>query len=255
MRRKIKDGETIVVNGITQFGKTTYTARTLSDNQDAQKVFARTATKLNWYVRIADGSGVHTPPYEITFADSTVLGESSIEMPRGGASKFLHVQSFANGADCKYTITVNGIVDIFDPDIQVDNSPDGQLDDEKIKILLNSPPTFQVTWDPQKQDNPITACRGDNVVPFPIPANFLQTIAFQVAGLSDFGVVFTTPHAWASPFDSVDPTVVPKPGDSNTGPVIVMDTSDLGEIFTFHFERAFGAPSPEATIQLVNPGA
>jgi hypothetical protein len=251
MRRHLKDGETIIVNGITQFGKTTYTARTLSDNQDAQKVFAKTGTKLNWYVRILDSSGLHVPPYEITFADSSVLGESSLNVPRGGASKFLHVQSIADGEDCKYTITVNGIVDVFDPDIQVDNSPDGQVDDEKIKILLNSPPTYQVTWDPRNQDNPITAYKGDNVIPFPIEASFLQTIAFQAIGFSDFGVVFTTPHAWASPFDSVDPTVVPKAGDSNTGPVIVMDTSDVGATFTFHFERAFGASSPDATIQLI----
>jgi hypothetical protein len=229
--------ELIVVNVTFKFGIPKYHAFRFSNSQPVDSsISLATGTTVGWYVRVTDSAGSRTPPYQITFSDPSILGVASLEVPSGGASSYLHVLAIEGQA--KYTISIDGITPVFDPDIQVDNSPD--IFREKGKVVKHA--HFVAVWD--VTGTSMTFTKDDVPVNSPLQPALLDTVEFQVTGgvgIPEFAILFPVPHTWASPFSPGTSTFPGKQGTPTTGQLTVNDESDFnGTSFDFHGEAIIG---------------
>jgi hypothetical protein len=229
--------ELIVVNVTFQFGLPHYEAVRFSNGKSANtSISLGTGTTIGWYVRVTDSAGSRTPPFQVTFANPSILGVSTVSAPSGGPTPYLHV--LAIEGNTKYTISIDGITPVFDPDIQVDNSPN--IFHEEGKIVTHS--SFIAIWDVTGKT--ITFTKDGTSVTSPISPALLDTIEFQVvstSGTPDFAIIFPKPHAWASPFATATAVFPGKPGTATTGQLTVYDDSDYtGTMFDFHGEAIVG---------------
>ncbi len=96
--------------------------------------------RIAWRVMVQLVGGRAFPGFTIGFADAAFFGKASIAVPassRGLASEFLQVRS-TNGTSA-YTLTVDGVGCVFDPEIQSGGGGTIIMDARSERAALASP--------------------------------------------------------------------------------------------------------------------
>jgi hypothetical protein len=221
-------------------GTFTKEIRSLYDGKDiTNKVLGvNVGDRVAWMVQGVVGGNYNLLPFNITFnnkqtnaPDTAFFGVSSLNMPSGGPSTFLHVLSLE--ALIKYTVVVPGIITI-DPDIQ--SGGDTGTMGQHAEV---APVSYVVSWDTSNPNNTMTySAGGGPSQPLPLPVADNDQVTFNAvvqggAAATNFIIKFKPGNGWPSPFSSQHGTFGPNGAATSLGPYPVKDTLDPGAQFPF----------------------
>jgi len=208
--------------------------------------------RVAWFVQAVLASLKRTtPPYEVTFNDSSFFGVPSVTVPAGGISQFVTVQDPSGSV--KYSVTATGFGLVLDPEIQ---SGSGSILDQLHLLAVTS---YTVTWN--VDSNAMTWSNGGGPYNFPLTLKPLDTVTFIAvspsgAALSNFTITFQpanslNPTTYASPFNLSNPVLsIP----AAPVPTTVTDAYDSGNSFTFVATIQVGTATKTSLANQINMG-
>jgi hypothetical protein len=102
---------------------------------------------VGWFVEVSDqNQRLSYPPYEITFSNPATFGMTSLSVPGGRSSPFIHAISTVK-VPCKYTLTVEGVGAPDDPEIIIDNVEGSIIFSAAKARVVATPAAYQILWD------------------------------------------------------------------------------------------------------------
>lgn len=233
-----------------------YTYLAFADGSKADSVSLGPGDQVAWFVRVQAGSGWIRPAYTLIFEDCSILGTSSIEVPKGGSSGFFTVQAVSG--ETKYTLAVSGVLPVSDPHIIID--PNG------AQAVLAVGPQHNIRWTAATNVMEVS----DGVHPYapfppaglPIAAGDKVQFFAVLTPPADFQIDFPSDlnanNIWESPFyvnQSMFPTIS-HGANENTDNLTVADRSDgAGTHFRFVAVLTDGSEhSPAYALVFPAPG-
>jgi hypothetical protein len=251
----------IIVSGLSKNGKISTTLSTYPEGNPVPATMSVVpGDRLSWYVQIGVGGAPRPLPYSIHFfeadgktPDTHFFGVSSLSVPVGGTSQFVHVRSLQQ--TIKYSISVPGLGTILDPLIQ---TGDGMIPVAKDVAGSSS---YAVTWDMDTNDMSYSK-NGGVAHPFPatLQIKYGDKMGFTAisgqGGAPDIQVIFTWDGItnWASPFLQEINTMPATP----VNPIPLMQVKDPGDhysvnhgVFPFVLQPANGTPSSSFNLTLL----
>ena len=187
--------------------------------------------EVGFLVQVVQPTGYLQYPYKIEFSDESFFGTTTLNVPNGGTSPFLHVLSL--DTKVKYTIFVTGLGKILDPEIQ--SGGDG------VSGALGISNKVIFTWDVAGKT--ATYMLNGAAVPYSTqlqPSKYsVEFQAINTPGMvQDFSVTFppdlNQPTHWASPFSAnLGSFVAPATSPTDIGAQTVTDPVDKGSMFPF----------------------
>ncbi len=201
----------LVIANVDFAGNTTYSQFFYYSSLPAKgPVLARPGDRIAWYVRIALNNQSVILPYTLTFSNPSFFGTASLTAPLGGGSGFLTISPSSGPISVKYTLSINGLTPLYDPDVQSD--PNALL----LQVAFSRKDHFLLTA--IGTDSYAVVCRVDTTGVGTLsctkngsPANFPLSVkpgdvfVFQAAATSaiqSFSISFQQdpPRLWFSPF-------------------------------------------------------
>ena len=216
------------------------------------KLQVQVGDHIGWVVVVNSQFSRATPHYKLSFTskaggppNSSFFGVDNLAVP-GGTSDFLQVRSIQESV--KWSLSVEGLGVVLDPDIQSGNDEQAALALQAEVIAGTAPPTYTVTWNIAGKS--ATWQYGDSgpAYQFPMNISFGDCIAFVTVGASAPYVVFDLNRGttvWASPSSFLSSAA------SALSPMTVLDDQDSGKDFWFFFQATGIGPSPEFNMHVV----
>ncbi len=215
------------------------------------KLRVQVGDHIGWVVVVNSQFSRTTPPYKLSFntnaggpPNTSFFGVDNLAVP-GGTSDFLQVRSIQDSV--KWSLSVDGLGVVVDPDIQSGNDEQAALDLEKSLTAGTTDPTYTVTWNISGKSATWQYGKTGTAYPFPMNISFGDSIVFVTGAAAKPYVVFDLNRqttVWASPSSFLNSAA------SALTPMVVRDDQDSGKDFWFFFQATGIAPSPEFNMHV-----